>query len=131
MSRFAAWDIDTARTLLRGCGDTPDAVLPMLHALQAHFGYIDPASVALLADAVNLSRAEIHGTISFYHDFRTTPPPARVIRLCRAEACQAVGCEALIQVAAARGVTVDAVANGASVAIESVSLTDTAQGAAK
>jgi len=120
MSRFAAWNINTARTLLRGYGTTPDAVLPMLHALQAHFGYIDPTSVPLLADTVNLSKAEIHGTISFYHDFRTTPPPARVIRLCRAEACQAVGCEALVQLAATHGLTIDHPTDGADIALESV-----------
>ena len=86
MSGLAAWDIDAARALVRGLGGAPDAVLPMLQALQARFGYVDAAAVALVAEAVNLSRAEVHGTVSFYHDFRSRPPPGRVIRLCRAEA---------------------------------------------
>ena len=119
MSGFAAWDIDAARALLRGLGGAPDAVLPMLQALQARFGYVDAAAVALVAEAVNLSRAEVHGTVSFYHDFRSRPPPGRVIRLCRAEACQAVGSEALVVAAAALGVPVDACGAG-EVVIETV-----------
>ncbi|MCC6717533.1 MAG: NAD(P)H-dependent oxidoreductase subunit E [Acetobacteraceae bacterium] len=119
MNRYPVWNIEAARAVIRAEGDTPDAVLPMLHALQAHFGYIHRDATALVAEAVNLSRAEIHGTISFYHDFRSTPPAARVIRLCRAEACQAVGCEALVTEAARLGVPVDGPAAD-DVAIESV-----------
>ncbi len=117
MSRYPAWDIEAARAVIRASGRAPGAVLPMLHALQAHFGCVAPEAVALVADEVNLSRAEIHGTISFYHDFRTAPPAGRVIRLCRAEACQALGCEALVAHAAALGVPVD---GGGEVAIETV-----------
>ena len=69
--------------------------LPMLHALQETFGYIDQAVVPLMAEALNLSRAEIFGTISFYHDFRKAPAGRHVVKLCRAEACQAVGSDAL------------------------------------
>jgi len=118
MSRYTAWSIEGARAVLEVHGTTPDGVLPMLHALQARFGFIHAEAVALVAEAVNLSRAEIHGTITFYHDFRTAPPPARIIRLCRAEACQAVGCEALVAEAARLGVPVDAA--GDEVAIETV-----------
>ena len=100
MSRFTAWDSGEARAVLRPHGVSPDAVLPMLQALQARFGFVHPEAVALVADAVNLSRAEVHGIISFYHDFRTSPPPGRVIRLCAAEACQAVGSVALAAAAA-------------------------------
>lgn len=114
MSRFTAWDSGEARAVLRPYGGAPDAVLPMLQALQARFGFVHAEAVALVAEAVNLSRAEVHGTISFYHDFRTSPPPGRVIRLCAAEACQAVGSDALM--AAAR-----ALADGAGdVAVEAV-----------
>ena len=67
------------------------ALLPLLHALQEEFGYIDPQAVPLIAQALNLSRAEVHGVISFYHDFRTSPPARHVVKLCRAEACQARG----------------------------------------
>lgn len=99
MRRHTAWTIEDARALLRPHGSAPDAVLPMLHALQARFGYIHPEATALVAEAVNRSRAEIHGVVTFYHDFRPAPPPARVIQLCRAEACQAVGSEALAALA--------------------------------
>lgn len=73
----------------------PGALLPLLHALQDELGYVPPAAVPLIADALNLSRADVHGVISFYHHFRSTPPGRHVLRLCRAEACQAVGAAAL------------------------------------
>lgn len=70
-------------------------LLPMLHGLQAEFGYVPQAAVELIAEALNLSRAEVHGVISFYHDFRKAPAGRHVVKICRAEACQAVGGEAL------------------------------------
>ena len=66
------------------------------HALPAAFGYIDSAAGPLVARALNLSHADVHGVISFYHDFRRTPPGRHVLRICRAEACQAMGCERLV-----------------------------------
>jgi formate dehydrogenase subunit gamma len=71
------------------------ALLSILHALQDRFGYIDPAAVPLIADALNLSRAEVHGVVTFYHDFRESPPGRQVVRVCRAEACQSMGGERL------------------------------------
>lgn len=73
------------------------ALLPILHTLVAEFGYVDPAAIPVLADELNLSRAEVHGVISFYRDFRTTPPGAATLRICRAEACQSVGANALVE----------------------------------
>ena len=70
-------------------------LLPVLHELISEFGYVDPADVPVVADVLNLSAAEVHGVVSFYHDFRTTPPPPHVVALCRGEACQAVGAQAL------------------------------------
>ena len=67
------------------------ALLPILHELQAEFGYLPAEVVPLVATMLNITRAEVHGVISFYHDFRTSPPGARVIKLCLAEACQARG----------------------------------------
>lgn len=75
--------------------DQPGPLLNVLHAVQDAFGHIPPASVALIADALNLSRAEVHGVISFYHYFRQTPPGRHTIRLCRAEACQSMQAKAL------------------------------------
>jgi formate dehydrogenase subunit gamma len=71
------------------------ALLPMLHAIQDSLGYIPDAAVPLIAEALNQSRAEIHGAISFYHDFRRTPATRPVLKLCRAEACQARGGDAV------------------------------------
>ncbi len=73
----------------------PGALLPVLHAVQDRFGHVPPAVVPRIAKALNLSRAEVHGVISYYHHFRQTPGGRHILRLCRAEACQAVGADAL------------------------------------
>lgn len=73
------------------------ALLPILHAIQADHGWIDETAIRTIAHALNLSRAEVHGVVSFYHDFRTRPEPRPVIKLCRAEACQARGSEPLAE----------------------------------
>jgi formate dehydrogenase subunit gamma len=65
--------------------------LPVLHALQEAFGYLPDGVVALVASALNLSRAEVYGVISFYHDFRVEPPGRHIVKLCAAEACQSMG----------------------------------------
>lgn len=74
----------------------------MLHALQAQFGYIDRAAVPILAETLNLSRAEVVGVIDFYHDFHDKPEGTHTLQVCRAEACQSMGCEALLAHIAAR-----------------------------
>ena len=66
-------------------------LLPILHDIMAAYGHVADSVVPVVAEALNLSRAEVHGAIGFYHDFRRSPPPRPVIRLCRAEACQARG----------------------------------------
>ncbi|GGF31234.1 NADH-quinone oxidoreductase subunit E [Aliidongia dinghuensis] len=95
MAHSAPFDPATAREVIDGLKHLPGATLPILHALQDRFGYVDPAAVPLIADALNLSRAEIHGVIGFYHEFRGKPAGAHVIQLCRAEACQSMGCRDL------------------------------------
>jgi len=70
-------------------------LLPILHALQEAFGHVPSASHAPICAALNITRAELHGVISFYHDFRTAPAGRHVVKICRSEACQAVGAEAL------------------------------------
>lgn len=72
------------------------SLLPILHDVQAEFGCIDAEAEAAIAHALNLSRAEVHGVVSFYHDFRSEPDPRPEVQICRAEACQARGVEALM-----------------------------------
>ncbi len=79
----------------------PGGLLPLLHEVQAEFGCVDAAAEAQIAHALNLSRAEVHGVVSFYHDFTAAPDPRPTVQLCRAEACQARGVEALVPAAAA------------------------------
>jgi formate dehydrogenase subunit gamma len=72
------------------------ALLPILHAVQAALGCVPPEAIPVLADELNLSRADVHGVVSFYHDFRTEPAGRTTVRVCRAEACQAVGAGRLV-----------------------------------
>ncbi|GAC1306321.1 MAG: formate dehydrogenase subunit gamma [Steroidobacteraceae bacterium] len=72
-------------------GEMPGALLPILHAVQESVGYIPKDAVPLIARELNLSIAEVHGCVSFYHYFRSTPPGRHVVHICRAEACQALG----------------------------------------
>jgi formate dehydrogenase subunit gamma len=76
-------------------GHKPGALMLVLHAVQDLLGYIPPEAVPSIARALNLSRAEVHGVISFYHDFRSRPAGRKIIRVCRAESCQAMGAVAL------------------------------------
>lgn len=118
---LAYWDDAQAQTIINGMTGLDGAVLPMLHALQAEFGYIDDKAVRLIADALNLSRAEIHGTISFYHDFRRKPAEGPIIKLCRAEACQACGCEGVRAAAETHlGVKIDSGAGKNGVSLETI-----------
>ena len=96
-------------------------MLPILHDLQEQFGYIDERVIPLLADALNVSRAETLGVISFYHDFRRSPVDGRVLKLCRAESCQAMGCEELVSHLEVRhGIKVGAEDERAKLHVESV-----------
>lgn len=78
------------------------ALLPILHAVQAEFGHVPADALPLIAADQNISKAEAHGVMTFYHDFREEPAGRRVLKLCRAEACQAVGADALADHARAR-----------------------------
>lgn len=75
------------------------ALLPILHDVQAAFGCVDTAAETAIAKALNLSRAEVHGVVSFYHDFTAEADPRPEVQLCRAEACQARGVEAMLEAA--------------------------------
>lgn len=70
-------------------------LLPILHGVQAEFGFVPQGSLPVIAEALNLSNAEVHGVASFYHDYRTQPAGRHVVKVCRAEACQSMGSEAL------------------------------------
>ena len=77
-------------------------LLPILHAVQAVYGHVPREALPVIAEGLNISRAEVHGVMTFYHDFRAEPAGRHVIKLCRAEACQAVGADALADHAKAR-----------------------------
>ena len=68
-------------------------LLPILHAVQAEFGHVPQEALPVIAKSLNLSRAEVHGVMSFYHDFREEPAGRHVVKLCRAEACQSMGAD--------------------------------------
>src|SRR6476620_981392 len=95
MPAYEAWSAERAAAIIAQHADQAGALLPILHALQAALSCIPEPVVPMVADALNLSRAEVHGVVTFYHDFRRDPPGRHVLKLCRAEACQAAGCDAL------------------------------------
>ena len=84
-----------AREVLAAHRDQPGALLPILHDIQDRLGAVPSELLPLIAEDLCLSRAEVHGVVSFYHDFRATPPGRRVLKLCQAEACQSMGVKAL------------------------------------
>lgn len=86
---------EAVRRIVADLKGRPGPLIEALHAIQAELGYVPPAAVPLVASELNLSRAEVHGVVSFYHHFRSTPPGAHSVSVCRAESCQAVGGEAL------------------------------------
>jgi formate dehydrogenase subunit gamma len=88
-------DEEMAGALAASMAHMPGALLPVLHAVQDELGYIPPGTVPAIARALNLSRAEVHGVISFYHFFRSDPPGNKTVYICRAESCQAMGSAAL------------------------------------
>ena len=96
---FAAWSKIEAMELLATIAKEQAPVLICLQALQSHFGYIPAESIALVAQACNVSRAEVHGVFTYYHDLRSEPSPQILIRLCVAEACQSVGSRELVKAA--------------------------------
>jgi formate dehydrogenase subunit gamma len=89
------WDRARVESIARSLKDVPGALMPILRRVQDELGWVPPDSIPLIANILNLSRAEVHGVVSFYHDFRHAPPGKNVIRLCRAESCQAMGSSAL------------------------------------
>ncbi len=89
------WDRAAVLAIVNALKHQPGALMPILRRIQDDLGWVPPASIPLIAEELNLSRAEVHGVVSFYHDFRHAPPGRNVVRLCRAESCQAIGAAAL------------------------------------
>lgn len=96
MSRFEPWSEERAAEIVAEHAGLEGPLMPVLHAVQETFGHIPDEAVPYLAQAYNLSRAEVHGVVTFYHDFRHELPGKHVLKLCRAESCQSMGCEALV-----------------------------------
>jgi len=96
MQPVKSWDVTTVRDVITACESMPGAMLPILHGIQDAIGYLPPEAVPMIADALNVSRAEVHGVITYYHHFRQAPAGRHLVQLCRAEACQARGADALV-----------------------------------
>ena len=94
-SAYEPWSEARGAEIISENNKREGATLPILHALQDAFGYLPEPAIPMVASALNLSRAEVYGVFTFYHDFRKQPAGRRVLKLCRAEACQAAGGDAL------------------------------------
>ena len=97
MATHAAYDGEDAKGLIAEMARAPGALLPILHALNHRYGSVPKSAYPLIAQALNISKADVVGVITFYHDFRETPFAGKILKLCRAEACQAAGCEDLVE----------------------------------
>lgn len=115
------WNVTRAAEVIAQHVQGQGTLLPMLHALQAVFGCVPEAAVPMVAHALNLSRAEVHGVVTFYHDFRRAPPGRHVVKLCQAEACQAMGCRDLAEHAQDRlGVALGGTTGDGRVTVEAI-----------
>ena len=99
---YEPWNETRGAEIIAEHASQEGATLVILHALQEAFGYVPEPAIPMIASALSLSRAEVHGVFTFYHDFRHQPAGRRVLKLCRAEACQAAGGDALAARAEAR-----------------------------
>jgi formate dehydrogenase subunit gamma len=95
MPAYEPWNETRAAEIIAEHAKLEGATLVILHAVQEAFGYVPEPAIPMIAAALNLSRAEVHGVFTFYHDFRHEPAGRHVLKLCRAEACQAAGGDAL------------------------------------
>jgi len=95
MHGHADWSAARASEIIAAEKGREGPLLPILHGLMDAFGYVPEPAVPMVAEALNLSRADVHGVVTFYHDFRREPAGRHVVKLCRAESCQSAGCEDL------------------------------------
>lgn len=93
MAVYEPWNAERAAAIIADKAGLEGAALPILHALQHAFGCVPTDAVPMVAKILNLTRAEVHGIVTFYHEFRRTPPGRHVLHLCRAEACQSMGAD--------------------------------------
>lgn len=87
----ARYDKEIGREIIAGFGAKPEMLVQILRAFVDRYSYISDAAMRQIADELNLSRADVYGVVNFYHDFRTQPPGKRVVKICQAESCQAMG----------------------------------------
>ena len=90
------WDIENARTIIDDFKTMRGGLLPALHALSNRFGFVDDSAIPALAAAFNMTDADVYGVLTFYHDFKRTQPGRHTIKVCRGEACQAMGSEQML-----------------------------------
>ena len=121
MTYHAAFDAEDCSEIINELKDLEGPLLPILHALQERYGHVDEAMVRLISAALNLSRAEVYGVVSFYHDFRKEPHGRHVLKVCRAEACQSAGGDALAaSIEAALGLKFGETSSDRQVTLEAV-----------
>ena len=97
MPAYEPWNVERARALIAEHVGLEGPLIPILHALNDRFGHINNEAMVIVADVLNLTRAEVQGVVGFYHDFRREPAGRHVIQVCRAEACQSMGSEDLAE----------------------------------
>jgi formate dehydrogenase subunit gamma len=113
--------IDLVHAVVARLKNEPGPVLPILHAVQEAVGHVPPEAITLIAGELNLTRAEVYGVVSFYHDFRKEPAGRHVIKLCRAEACQSMGGDALAARAEQRlGISCGSTRHDGAVSLENI-----------
>ena len=97
MKTMLPYESDSVRRIVTDMKDRPGPLIEVLHSVQAALGYVPPDAVPIIAEVLNLSRAEVHGVVTFYHFFRETPPGRHTVSICRAEACQSMGADDLVE----------------------------------
>lgn len=115
------WDRAAVAAIVDAFKNQPGALMPILRRIQDDLGWVPPESIPMIAAELNLSRAEVHGVVSFYHDFHHAPPGRNMVRVCRAESCQAMGAVALADHARQRlGVDFGGTSADGNVSLEAV-----------
>jgi formate dehydrogenase subunit gamma len=123
MTRIMAtkYDAAIATEIISSFGAKPEMLVQILHAFVERYSYISEAAIRQIADELNLSRAEVHGVVHFYHDFRTAPPGRHVVKICQAESCQSMGSRALTAHAERKlGVRLDQTTADGEITLEAV-----------